>query len=187
MKNGSETSATCDAIRSAFGVDAPEAVRVVQGKQVLVWMNSHDLEVKGCIYIMILDEKRASQIKPHLTFDDYYGFAIPYLLRCISEGPDLEWAEPRYLAGHALVGWFVHLWNDKAIPRKRLASIKDRLARLYEQGDEGVKDAVVYSVLEHLFERRDIAKYFADWRADQVLGLAYENALMWTQERPGGG
>src|SRR5579862_5467531 len=184
--SGNSTEAEIETILSAFGRDDPASAGDVPKERVLQWMSSPDLNVQGCIYSMIAEFERAKHIKPTLGFEDYYGFVIPYLERCIEEAPEMEWVESRYLAGHELVGWIVDAWN-KAVPREKIAEIKERLAALYKRGDAGVRDAVVNAVLEHLFEHRQLAKFFKDWQKDPILAPAYGDALLWTKKTPPSG
>jgi len=150
-------------------------------------MLSTDLEVRGALYSMITDSERARRIKPALQFEDYYAFVLDYLEQCIEQGPEGEWVDSRYLAGHQLVAWIVDFWNNKEVPRLRLAEIKHRLAELYKRGDEDVRDAVLNGVLEHLFENRELASYFKDWERDPALARVYDDALLWRKKKLGGG
>jgi hypothetical protein len=171
-------------MRSAFGRGDPSNAREVSKSKVLEWMRSADLQVRGALYTLISDAGRAKHIRPSLQFEDYYGFVLPYLEQCIEQNPDGEWTDSRYLAGHALVAWIFDFWNNEAVPRAKLAEIKHRLADLYKRGDAGVRDAVVNAVLEHLFENRQLATYFGDWKKDPVLERAYKDALSWTEKAP---
>jgi hypothetical protein len=175
---------TIEAMRSAFSRDDPVQAQEIPKSRVLEWMRSPDLQVRGALYTIIADAERAKHIRPPLQFEDYYGFVLEYLEQCIKENPDGEWSDSRYLAGHALVAWIFDFWNNEAVPRAKLTEIKHRLADLYRRGDKGVRDAVVNGVLEHLFENRQLATYFGDWRNDPVLGRAYKDALLWTEKAP---
>lgn len=169
------------AMRSEFGAGDSAQPHDVPKSRVLDWMRTTDLEVRGALYSIITDAERASRIKPPLQFEDYYAFVIEYLEQCIEQGPEGEWADSRYLAGHQLVAWIIDFWNRKAVPRARIAEIKNRLGDLYKRGDEDVRDAVLNGVLEHLFENRQLANYFKDWESDPVLARAYSDALLWTK------
>jgi hypothetical protein len=171
-----------DAIRSAFGGGDPTNARTVVKTEVLEWMKSPSLEVRGALYSKLANAEAAKHVEPPLEFDDYYDFVVPYLEQCIEQNPDGEWADSRYLAGHQLVAWTVKFWNDEKVPRKKLAEIKRRLADLYKRGDEDVRDAVVNGVLEHLFETRQLATCFNDWKSDPVLGVAYSAARAWSEK-----
>jgi hypothetical protein len=173
---------TIERIRSAFGGEDPTNAQPVPKADVLEWMKSTDLEVRGALYSKIANAEGAKHVVPALEFEDYYNFVVPYLEQCIEQDPDGEWADSRYLAGHQLVAWIVSFWNNETVPRDRLREIKHRLAELYIRGDKGVRDAVVNAVLEHLFEHRQLASYFKDWKKDKVLGEAYQAACAWTEK-----
>jgi hypothetical protein len=177
---------TIAALRAEFGGRDSNDVRAVPKSRVLEWMRSPDLEVRGALYSMITDAERAARIKPALQFEDYYAFVLDYLEQCIEEGPDGEWTDSRYLAGHQLVAWINNFWNNEAVPRARLTEIKHRLANLYKRGDEDVRDAVLNGVLEHLFENRQVANYFSDWERDPALARVYDDALLWRKKKLGG-
>jgi hypothetical protein len=170
------------AICTAFGGDHSTKASIVAKAQVLEWMSSPHLEVRGALYSKIATAGGVKCVEPALDFEDFYGFVIPYLEQCIEQNPDGEWVDSRYLAGHQLVAWIVDFWNKETVPRKRLTDIKNRLADLYKRGDEGVRDAVVNAVLEHLFEQRQIATYFKDWKNDPVLAEAYGAARSWSEK-----
>jgi len=174
-------------IRSAFSGGNSGQTREIPKSRVLEWMRCPDMEVRGALYSMISNSERAGYVNPILEFDDYYGFVLDYLEQCIEQNPDGEWADSRYLAGHQLVAWIVDFWNNKAVPRAKLAEIKRRLGDLYRRGDEGVRDGVLNGVLEHLFENRQLANYFKDWESDPGLARVYSDALLWTKRKPGGG
>lgn len=128
---------------------------------------------------MITDKERSQHIKPSLETRDCYDFIVTYLEECIVKDPDTEWTDSRYLAGHALVAWINSFWNDQTFPRQRLTEIKERLAALYKNGDDHVRDGVLNGVLEHLFERPSLAKFFKDWKDDPILSKAYSDAMLW--------
>jgi hypothetical protein len=175
---------TIETICAAFGGEDPSSAGDIPKAQVLEWMRSGDLQVRGCIYAMIAEAERAQHIKLPLEFEDYYDFVVPYLEQCIEDNPSMEWVENRYTAGYALVQWIVSFWESEAVPREKIAAIKERLAALYKRGDVGVRDGVVNGVLEHLFEHPGLAEYFKDWQADPVLAPAYADALLWKELMP---
>jgi hypothetical protein len=56
------------------------------------------------------------------------------------------------------------------------------LARaLYIAGDAEVRQALVQATLEHLFENREVAEYFSDWKRHPVLSIAYDEAMQWVE------
>jgi hypothetical protein len=58
------------------------------------------------------------------------------------------------------------------------------MAKLYREGDARLRRCLVDATLEHLFEQGKFRKFFADWKADPVLGVAHAEALEWVK---GGG
>jgi hypothetical protein len=170
-------SNTITEILMAFGSSSGEAC--VSRDRVLGWMKDDNLEVRAALYQMIVDRKRGSRVQPPLTFDDYFGFVVPFLVQCIKEDCEGEWTENRSLSGHSLKNWFVGLWDDEAVPREKLYKLKLLLETLYKEGDTSTRDVVVNSILEHLFERHDMREFFADWAHDSGLAEAHRDALLW--------
>lgn len=123
-------------------------------------------------------------IRPALRLQDYCRFMTRYYERCFREDPQGEWCDSRYSAGWSLVNWFVILWNDKNVPRTAVEELKDWLARVYMEASPDLRLCIETATLEHLLEHRKIRKYFADWKDDPVLGVAYSQAMGWVQ---GGG
>jgi hypothetical protein len=151
----------------------------VQKSLVKEWMSSESISIRGAIYDYVSDASYSKIIDPHMTLDDYFDFIVPYLLDCIKSNPDSEWAHGRYIAGHELVGWIKDFWK-KGAPEKKLNALKNSLAAGIKVGGEGIKDAIVNAVLEHLFEDSGIRKFFSDWREDPELKRAYEDAMLWS-------
>ena len=158
--------------------------RPISKGRILEVMKSHDIEVLGAVYKFVTNKGRSKAIRPALQLEDYYRFMTHYYERCFREDPKGEWADSRYLAGWGLVNWFVSLWNDKEVPRYTIANLKDWLARLYREGDDDLRTCMETATLEHLFERKKIRKYFADWNDDPILGVAFKGASAWVE---GGG
>jgi len=162
---------------------SPRADRIPKAR-IEQFMSQDDIEVLGAVYAFVTDETRSKVIEPRLQFEDLYRFLLHYYERCFREDPKSKWADSRYSAGHDLVNWFVSLWNDKEVPRSIIANLKTWLAQLYTEGDEALRNCLVTATLEHLFEQKDIRKYFADWEGDPALGPAFSQAMKWVQ---GGG
>jgi len=145
------------------------------------WSSSEDIEVLGVLCNLILDSRCYKRINPPLTIEEYQQIILNFYGRCILENPQGEWSEPRYIAGYELMRWFMGLWNDKNVPRKEILKIKNWLAEMYKQSDKGVKNCIVVSVLEHLFEDKKVRRFFADWQRDPILKEAYSEAMEWAR------
>ena len=164
-------------IKSEFeGITGIKKTTPISKERVKTWMQNQDIQVLGAACHLILDKRYYSRIEPQLTLEDYNGFLMHYYERCFHEDPQGEWSDTRYEAGWALVNWFVHLWNDNSVPRKVLSKIKDWLAKIYKEGNEEIRTCIITATLEHLFEHKDIAKYFSGWKKDSTLKPAYDEA-----------
>ena len=174
--------AILEEILSEFGADEKDLINnpISLGK-VKGWMANSDMEVLGALYTFLLDEKYSTRIQPPLPFEDCHAFVMNYYERCLKEDSDGEWADSRYGAGADLVNWFIKLWNDATIHRKVLADIKEWLARNYKEGNVEIRTCIINATLEHLFEKKQVAKYFSDWKKDPILEEAYEAALDWSK------
>ena len=53
---------------------------------------------------------------------------------------------------------------------------------VYKNGDDRLRTCIVTATLEHLFERKAIRKYFADWQDDATLAVAYDQACLWDEK-----
>jgi hypothetical protein len=179
------TNSVVSEIVSEFGDAERPNTHPVPREKVVRWTQSDDIDVLGAAYAFVTDGRHYGRINPPLLFGDYYPFLLKYFARCLREDPAGDWADSRYLAGHGLVGWFRQFWDDPKVPRTSLENIKQWLAGLYREGDQALRTCIVTAILEHLFERRDIAKYFRDWKNDSVLKVAYDEAQEWS-DRPGG-
>jgi hypothetical protein len=144
-------------------------------------MKSEDMEVLGFLFSM-MDESRM-KVEPRLTIREYLDFAKLYSERCFKENPDGEWSDSRYSAGWNLVGIFCWFWDNNPEPAI-LSELKDWIASLYLEGDSDLRLCLETAALEHLFERKDVRKFFSDWGRDPILKAAFENASLWVK---GGG
>lgn len=138
------------------------------------WMASSDIEILGFIHAMLHDGRFRTE--PPLQQTDYVKFIQHYFERCLRENPDGEWADSRYSAGGDLVNIFVSLWRDSSVPRPILTDLKTWLEKLYKEGSQEIRTCIVQATLEHLFEQKDIRKFFSDWQKDQVLKVAHDAA-----------
>jgi len=78
-----------------------------------------------------------------------------------------------------MVNIFASLWRDTSVPRPVLTDLKTWLGKLYKEGDQGIRSCIVQATLEHLFELKDIRKFFSDWQNDEVLRVAHDEASEW--------
>ena len=156
--------------------------RPIARQRMLEWMRTDDIECMGALYSLIADH--FDRIQPALQFDEYLPFVLTYFERCLSEDPQSEWAETRYGAGHNIIGWFVWSWRDPGQRTSTVGELKEWLASLYVAGDSEVRTCIVQATLEHLFENREVAEYFSDWKERPVLSTAYAEAMEWVE---GGG
>lgn len=65
---------------------------------------------------------------------------------------------------------------------RELAKHKSELERLYREGNEQVRECLVVSILEHLFEDPKAIELFSDWSSDLELNEPYTEALGYAQE-----
>ncbi len=144
------------------------------------WMQNNNIEVLGAVFHLLTDSRYYPCIVPPLSVKDYHPFMMHFYKRCLLEDPDGEWSYSNYEAGWSLVEWFKGLWYDHDVPRKMLDDLKKWLAKLYINGDEELRICIVNATLEHLLEKKDIAKYFADWKKDPILKIAYSEAMLWS-------
>ena len=141
------------------------------------WMSNTDIEVLGFVNAMLHD--RRFRIDPPMQQSDYIKFIKHYFERCLHENPDGEWSDSRYTAGGDMVNIFASLWRDASVPRPVLTDLKTWLGKLYKEGDQEIRTCIVQATLEHLFEQKDIRKFFSDWQKDEVLKVAHAEASDW--------
>ena len=179
-------SSTLDEILSAMDIDVEHAnISPISHEDVMRWMQTDDVEALGALYELLTESRYYSRVKPQLDFNEYFTFMKEYYERCFLENPDGDWSDSRYSAGWSLAAWFKGLWNDPKVPRSALAELKSWLAGLYKAGDQDLRTCLITATLEHLFENREIARYFSDWKKDDVLNAAYNNAMEWNAKQPG--
>jgi hypothetical protein len=161
---------------------------VLQGRQpiqasiIRIWMSCPSLEVKGAVAILL--RKCSNRITPPMSTDEICTSFETYYRECLIQNPkDGDWVSNRYVTGHELVNWFRTLWKDPAVPRVYLLRLKNMLRELY-LSDESLRNVIVDSVLEHLFEMREVADFFGDWKSDPQLNEAFERARDWTRKDP---
>jgi hypothetical protein len=141
------------------------------------WMASSDIEILGFTHNLVCN--RRFRIEPSISLSEYIEFIKHYCERCLRENPDGEWSDSRYSAGMDLVNIFASLWKDSSVPRTVLTDLKTWLGQLYKQSDAQIRTCIVQATLEHLFEQKDIRKFFSDWSEDEVLTVAHKEASEW--------
>jgi hypothetical protein len=149
----------------------------ISREMVLDLMKNDDIEVKGVVYNFCTNSDYYINIEPNLTEEDYYHFIKDYLRRCLIENPSGEWTETRYEAGWSFVNWFKSYWKNKSLERDYASELKEWLAEIYVSGDDDVRLCISTSILEHIFDKKGISKFFSDWRNDPVLKQAFEEAM----------
>lgn len=169
-----------DEIKTELLSEHPSAS--ISGVRVLEWMKSDEIEVLGATSALLEDPTHRQRIELGIPFHDYQRFYLRFFERCIRENPDGEWSDSRYLAAHGLVAWFNGLWKDPQVPRAALNEIKLLLEKLYREGDEEIRCCIVTGALEHLLVNRQILKFFYNWKSDETLRSAYNEALGYAQE-----
>jgi len=172
-----------DEIFEAFGGKSGKVDRTISLEVVEGWMRSSDIHVRGCLYTMLVDSVRFKHVSPPLEAERVSEFVVDYLIDCVARDPESEWADSRYLAGHALAAWMKQFLSGDIQSAEALRRTKKRLEALYREGDDGARDAIVNAVLEHAFEDRSLKKYFDDWARDPALGEAYRLAQDWSRPR----
>jgi hypothetical protein len=178
---------TVDEILDELWIHPPDAewtpkVKTISRAQVREWMKSNDMEVLGLVCSTITE--RRFSIEPDLDLDDYVGFYQRYYGRCLRESPDGDWSDSRWSAGWDLVNVLSSMARHNSVPASVMDGWKKWLADLYHNGSEEIRTCIVQATLEHLLEQKHFRKFFADWRNDPVLKVAYEEALLWHE---GGG
>ena len=152
--------------------------REIPASRVRQWMANADPQVRGATYAF-LHSAHALRVTPALSFDEVFDFTLNYYEWCIRTDPEPgDWANNRYSAGWDMAGWFFGLWDGRC-DRKYFERIKSRLAELYKTGDAALKKAIEHAIIEHLFERKQVRKFFADWQKDPELKAAYDEGMLW--------
>ena len=160
-----------------FRTPAPERKSVPQS-EVLKWMKSGDTDTLGATYVFLSKAEHVDRVTPPLSFDLVFDFMLRYYEFCLRNDPQSEWANSAYSAGGDLVGWFVWMW-DGGRDRKYFETTKSRLAELYISGSPERKKCIEHAIIEHLFERKPIRKFFSDWKTNPQLQPAYEEGMLW--------
>lgn len=154
----------------------------ISRSQILEWMKSKDIKVLGALYT--LTNRAYYRIKPELGMETSCDFILEYYTRCIIENPKSgDCLYSRYEAGFIMSTWIKHLWNKRPETDKILEKVKDTLAEVYLCGDKEIQDCIVDTVLEHIFEEKEMIVLFKRWKRNPKLREAYDAALEWGKKR----
>lgn len=168
-------------IVETFGLPEQPRYSAIPKEQLLDWMWTNDVDALGALYFFIMKPAYANRIQPALTLPEYREFILRYFDHCLRLNPDGDWVHTRYEAGWDLASWFAKLWQDRNASRETLQQIKNWLATLYKEANGEIRRCIVDATLEHLFENRAISRYFADWKKDAELAVAYAEAAEWVK------
>ena len=150
--------------------------RPISKTQIIAWMADEDIEVLGAVQEIVSEKSTLALVTPALEAGEIDGFMKVYIERCLRENPQGEWGLSRYMAAYELNGWFLELWDSRPKTDAMLASWKAWFARIYRGSNEEIKRAIVDGSLEHFFERPGVSKFFADWKNDPELEVAFDEA-----------
>ena len=147
-------------------------------------ISGDDPELAGAVYDIITTDRLKKRIEPPLADEELENLLIRYFERCILTDPKGEWTLTRYGAAWEAQGCMLNLWDSEGGSSKSFARWKKSLEKLYRAGDEGIKRALVDGILEHLFEEKGVRQFFADWKTDPELKIAYDEAQLWADTQP---
>lgn len=144
-------------------------------------MLSNDDEVLGAVVELVTYSDSWERIEPPLDWDEVEPFMLAQYERFIDmDVQDAEWAPSRYGACAGLLSWFRVVPADTdVLDQDFLCRLKDWMRRIYLEGDQAIKDAIVCGALEHILEEPRWRGFFKDWDEDLDLHVAYERAMEW--------
>jgi hypothetical protein len=157
---------------------APDRGAGVPISQVRKWMISEDTDILGATYGFLSNDGQVNRVSPPLEFDEVFDFMLRYYEFCLRTDPKSQWANSRYSAGWDLAGWFAQMWDEKR-DTKYFQAIKAMLEKLYISADPELKACIEQAIVEHLFERKPIRKFFENWAHSPQLRPAYDAAALW--------
>jgi hypothetical protein len=147
-------------------------------------IRSDDTELAGAIYDIVTTDKLRKRIEPPVVGEELENLLMPYFERCILTDPKGEWTLTRYSAAWEAQGCMLKLWDSEGGSSKSFSRWKKWMEKLYRAGDEGIKRALVDGILEHLFEEKGVRQFFADWKTNPELKIAYDEAQLWADTQP---
>lgn len=146
---------------------------------ILAGIRSDDAELAGAVYDIVTSDNLRRRIAPPLADDELAKLTTEYFERCIRTDPKGEWALTRYSAAWEAQDCILDAWQSEGGTSESFIRWKKWMEKLYRDGDEGTKRAIVDGILEHLFEKKGLRQSFADWKADSELKIAYDEAQLW--------
>lgn len=138
------------------------------------WLETDDLKAMGALAALFSEPRFDSRIKPPLSPEEYYPFFRDYYFRAIVENPSGEWAHSASEAGYEFAHWFREIWSDPD-SRSVIPDLKEALTRTFLAATPEVRERMLLSALELMFEDQEIIDYFADWKDDPILLEAYRD------------
>lgn len=166
-------------IFSATQTGAPPCHRVSQS-ELMSLMKDDDLEVQGCVYAHLEAPNALNCVDPPLTSNDWEQFAQSYLGRCILQNPDGEWAHGSFPAAWDSVSLVRNIFNRANSVEADRQNIKRWIENLLRASSGISREAIVTGLLEHVFEEKQILRYFEIWRDDPDFSGAYQDAILWS-------
>ena len=162
---------------------SPDAI---PGARLAEWLASDDLEILGACHEILTERFDRLDTKGKTRFEAPSELVCSRMLyffrRSLLESRPGEFSLNRFQAARSLYHWFLALSSNDAVDLRALDAVKQMLADLYRTGDAELRNCIVASCLEHLFESRRLAEFFADWEVDPVLAAGYAEALEWGRD-----
>jgi hypothetical protein len=156
---------------------------VIPLESIQLWMRSDNIEVLGAVADLVTLAPHSNRIVPPVPEVCLETFLFPYYARCLREDPDGEWSDTRYGVGSLIVGWYSAAPKDEDVFEQFfLLRMKTWMASVYLVADAEIRTALVNGALEHILEEPRWRPFFADWRYDPHLSVAYLAAMEWATE-----
>jgi hypothetical protein len=147
----------------------------IPAEKVRLWMNFPDLNGQGLVFDLLFEHPE--RLEGSIGDEETNSFFLRYLEQCLRDPVSGKYAHGRHMAGHSLRAWFQRLWNRTPDTEQTLISIRDTLSRVCREGSEATRDAVITSILEHLFVNADVVVFFQSWKDDPHLTEIYKEAI----------
>jgi len=136
-----------------------------------------------CLLYQLTDECY-NRISPELGGQATCDVICRYLIECIRFDPDDQELLSRYDAASEMLAWFYHLLRHPDDCSDILSLSARAITQLFLDGDEAVRTCIETAFLEHVLERAQLRRFFADWAGDPRLRAAHMRALAWADAHP---